>query len=40
MLHTLQCQFSVQCSPTYINFCYVNDTTRPTSAKLSYPATS
>ena len=27
MLHTLQCQYSAQCSPTYIALCYVNDTT-------------
>jgi len=26
MLHTLQCQFAAQCSPTYITLCYVNDT--------------
>jgi hypothetical protein len=31
MLHTLQCQFTTQCNPTYINLRYVNDTTtRPT----------
>jgi hypothetical protein len=27
MLHTLQCQFTAQCSPTYITLCYLNDTT-------------
>ena len=27
MLHTLQCQFTAQCSPTYITLCYVNGTT-------------
>jgi len=31
MLHTLERQFTAQCSPTYITLCYVNDTmTRPT----------
>jgi len=31
MLHTLQCQFTAQCSPTYTTLCYINDTTtRPT----------
>ena len=29
MLHTLQCQFSAQCSPTHITLPCVHDTTRP-----------